>query len=156
MGTRKQPLYHRPHGLRPEHQRLVAPTPVEHAGGEDVAALEIRAELRLVDRKESNVEVARHGLDRRNPITRIGRLDLFLAGDQRDRIGAQPLRHLVVYLAREQPQRQPDDARGMSEHALDREMGLPGVGRPKHGRDASAARAGIAGALKREGDRHQS
>ena len=38
--------------------------------------------------------------------------------------------HLVVDLARQEPQRQPDHPRGMREHPLDREMGLAGIGGP--------------------------
>src|SRR5262249_58182881 len=71
------------------------------------------------------------------------RLDLLLAGDERDRIGTDPLGHLVVDLAREQPQRQPDDAGRMRGHALDGEMGLAGVGRTEHGGDAGPARASV-------------
>jgi hypothetical protein len=42
----------------------------------------------------------------------------------------------------------------MPEHALDREMGLAGIGRSKHGGDASAASAGVAIDRGREGDGH--
>src|SRR5205823_12024863 len=83
MRTRKQPLHHRPHWLRPEHQRLLAAATVKHAVGEDMAALEISGELHLVDGKERDIELARHRLNRANPITRVGRLDLFLTGDER-------------------------------------------------------------------------
>jgi hypothetical protein len=47
--ARQQPLDHRPHGRGAEQQRLLAAAPVEHAVGEDVAALEIGGELDLVD-----------------------------------------------------------------------------------------------------------
>ena len=46
---------------------------------------------------------------------------------------------LVVDLAGEQTQRQTDDADVMGEKALDGEMGLAGVGGPKHRCHASAA-----------------
>ena len=110
MRARQEPLHHRPDGLRAEHQRLLAAAPMQHAVGEDVAALEIGAELHLVDRKEGDIKVARHRLDGRDPIARAWRLDLLLAGHEGDRVGAQPLDDLVVDLAREQPQRQPGDA----------------------------------------------
>ena len=155
MRARQQPLDHRPHGLGAEHQRLLAAAPVEHAVGEDVAALEIGAELHLVDGEEGDVEVARHRLDGRHPEARIRRLDLLLAGDERDRLGAHARRNLVVDLARQQPQRQPDDAGGMAEHALDGEMGLAGIGRPEHGGDAGAAGAGIAIGRGGEGNGHR-
>ena len=67
MGAGQELLDHRPHGRGAEHQRLLAPAPVEHAVGEDMAALEIGAELDLVDGKKRDVEVARHGLDGRDP-----------------------------------------------------------------------------------------
>ena len=41
--------------------------PVQHAVGEDVAALEIGGELDFVDREESDVEIARHRLDGGDP-----------------------------------------------------------------------------------------
>ena len=88
-----------------------------------------------------HIEVARHGLDGRHPEARIGRLDLLLAGDQRDVLGADPLDDLVVDLARQQPQRQPDHAGRMRQHPLDGEMGLAGIGRTEHGGDAGAAQA---------------
>ena len=88
-------------------------------------------------------------------IARVRRLDLLLAGDERDRVRAGALRHLVVDLARQQPQRQPDDAGGMAEHALDGEMGLAGVGRTEHGGDAGAAGAVVAIARGGEGNGHR-
>ena len=155
MGAGKQTLDHRPHGLGAEHQRLLASAPIEHAVGEDVAAFEVGAELNLVDGEESNIEVARHRLDGRDPIARVRRLDLLLAGDERDRVRARPRCDLVVHLARQQPQRQPDDAGGMAEHALDGEMRLAGVGRPEHRRDAGAAGAEVAVGWRREGNGHR-
>ena len=54
-----------------------------------------------------------------------------------------PARHagddLVVDLARQEPERQPDDADIVGEHALDGEMGLAGIGRAEHGGDAAPA-----------------
>ena len=144
MRARQEPLDHRPHGLGAEHQCFLASAAIEHAVGEDMAAFEIGAELHLIDGEERDVEIARHRLDGRHPVTRMRRLDLLLAGDQRDCLGAYAGRNLVVDLARQQPQRQPDDAGGMAEHALDGEMGLAGIGRPEHGGDAGAAGAGIA------------
>ena len=104
----QEPLDDRPHGGRAEHQRLLAAAPVQHAVGEDVAALEIGGELDFVDGKERHVEIARHRLDGRDPEARVGRLDLLLAGDQRDRVGAHPFDRAVVDLARQEPQRQAD------------------------------------------------
>ena len=149
----EQFLDHRPHGGGAQHQSLLARAGIEHAVGEHVTALEIGAELHLVDRHEGDVEVARHGLDGRHPEARIGRLDLLLAGDQRHRFGADPVDAFVVDLARQQPQRQADHAARMRQHALDGEVGLAGVGRPEHGGDAGAAgtRTPVGGLGKREG-----
>ena len=142
-GAGQQPLDDRPHGGGAEHQRLLAPAPVQHAVGEDVAALEIGGELDFVDGEECDVEIARHRLDGRDPEARIGRLDLLLAGDERDRIGADPLDGAVIDLARQQPQRQPDHPGRMRQHPLDGEMGLPGIGRTEHGGDAGATGAQV-------------
>ena len=155
MGAGQEPFDHRPHGLRAEYQRLLASSAVEHAIGEDVAALEIGAELHLVNGQEGNVEVARHGLDGGDPIARARRLDLLLAGDEGDRICAHTRLDLVVDLARQEPQRQSDDAGGMTEHALDGEVRLAGIGRPEHRGDAGAAGAGIAVGWRGEGDGHR-
>ncbi len=87
----QQPLDDRPHGRGAEHQRLLAAAPVQHTIGEDVAALEIGGELDFIDGEEGDVEVARHRLDGRDPEARIRRLDLLFAGDQRHRVGADPL-----------------------------------------------------------------
>src|SRR3954471_12992996 len=43
----------------------------------------------------------------------------------------------------------------MAEHALDREMGLAGIGRPEHGGDTSTARACIAIGRRGERDGHR-
>src|SRR6185312_4148387 len=154
MRARQEFLDHRPHGRGAEHKRLLARAAIEDAVGEDVAALEINAKLDLVDREKSDIEIARHGFDGGDPIARIGRLDLLLAGDQRDGILARARGDLVVDLACEQPQRQTDDAGGMREHALDREMRFAGVGRPEHSGHAGAA--GLGGALRgrRETESH--
>ena len=100
-----------------------------------MAAIEIGAELDFVDRDEGDIEIARHRLDGRYPVARIRRLDFFFAGDERDP-SAPPDRNLIIDLAREQAQRQPDQAGGMRQHALDGEMGLTGIGRPEHSGNA--------------------
>ena len=154
-GAGQQPLHDRPHGGGAEHQRFLAAAPVQHAIGEDVAALEIGGELDFVDGEERDVEIARHRLDGGDPEARIRRLDLLLAGDQRHRVGADPLDRAVVDLARQQPQRQADHAGRMRQHPLDGEMGLAGIGRPEHGGDAGAAGAQITIGGRREGNRHR-
>ena len=118
--------------------------PMQHAIGEDMAAVEIGGEPNFVDSQKGDIEIARHRLDGGDPETRIRRLDLFLAGDQRHRVGADPLDAAAVDLAGQKPQRQADDAGRMREHPLDGEMGLARIGRPEHGSDAGAAGARIA------------
>ena len=154
MRARQQFLHHRPHRGSAQHQRLLARAGIEHAVGEHMAALEIGAELDLVDRQERHVEVARHGFDGGHPEARVRRLDLLLAGDQRDRVLADAVDHLVVDLARQQPQRQPDHAAGMRQHALDGEMGLAGIGGAQHGRDAGAAGSRCSVGLRGKSNSH--
>ena len=154
-GAGQQPLDDRPHGGGAEHQRLLAAAAVEHTVGEDVAALEIGGELDFIDGQKGDVEVARHRLDGGDPKPRIRRLDLFLAGDERHRVGADPLDGAVIDLAGQQPQRQADQARGMRQHPLDPQMGLSGIGRPQHGGDAGATGAQVTIGRRREGNRHQ-
>jgi hypothetical protein len=124
---------------------------VQNAIGEDVAAFEIGRDLDFVDGEKAHIKIARHRLDRRHPVARIFRLDLLFAGDERDRLDARTIRDLVVDLAREQPQRQADDAGRMPQHALDREMCLAGVGRPEDSGNARAGRAIIRERGRREG-----
>ena len=131
-----------------DEQRLLAAALVEQAVGEDVAAVEIGGELDLVDRDEGEVEVARHRLDGRDPVARPVRLDLLLAGDERDVVGAGLLDDPLVDLAREKPQRQADHAALVAEHALDGEMGLARVRRAEHGGDAAGAQLRGKGAAR--------
>ncbi len=135
------------HRLRAEQQRLGAAARVQQAVGEDVAALGIAGQLDLVDGEEVDVDVARHRLDGAHPIACPLRLDLLLAGDQRDLVGADPRGDLVVHLARQQAQRQSDHAAFVAEHALDGEVGLAGIGRAEHRRHMADARLEVAGHL---------
>ena len=79
-----------------------------------------------------------HRLDGGDEIASPRRLDALLAGDQRDRAGAALGGDPVVDLARQQAQRKADQAAAVGQHALDREVGLAGVGRPEHGEHARA------------------
>ena len=139
--ARQQPLDDRAHGGSAQQQRLVAAAAMQDAVGEDMPALEIGRDLDFIDGEKTHVEIARHRLDGRDPVARVLRLDLLLAGDERHAVDARPIRDLVVDLARQQPQRQADHAGGMPQHPLDRQMRLAGVGRPEHGGDAGAGRA---------------
>jgi hypothetical protein len=133
------------HGGGAEEQRLLAAAQIEDAVGEDVAALQIAGELYLVDGDEGGIGLARHRLDGRHPVARRGRQDLFLAGDERHLIGAGAGGHALVDFARQQPERQADQAALVPKHAFDGEMRLAGIGRPEHGRDVPGAPAPGAG-----------
>ena len=137
----QQPLDDRAHGGGTQQQRLVAAAPVQHAVGEDMPALQIGRDLDFIDRQKRHVEIPRHRLHGGNPVARLRRFDLLFAGDQRDVIDADATDDLVIDLARQQPQRQADHARGMRDHPLDRQMRLAGVGRPQHRGDAGAGSA---------------
>ncbi len=134
------------HGLerrRAEQHRLLAPAGVEQPVGEDVPALGIGGELRFVERDErAAAAVARHRLGGAQQVARAFGLDSLLAGDQRDVLVALERADLVVDLARQQPQREADRAARMAAQALDREMGLAGVGRAEHGAHAAVGFVG--------------
>ena len=144
VGAGQQPLDDRAHGGGAQQQRLVTAAPVQDAVSEDVPAFQIGRDLDFIDREKRHVEIPRHRLHGGDPVARLRRLDLLLAGDQRDAVDADLVDDLVVDLAREQPQRQADHAGGMRHHPLDREMGLAGVGRPEHRGNAGAGSAFIA------------
>ena len=127
------------HGLGAEQQRLVAPAHVQQPVGEDVAALGVGGQLHLVDGQEVDVGLARHRLDRAHVVARPLRLDLLLARDQGNGVGADPRNDLVVDLARQQAQRQADEPRLVAQHALDGQVRLARVGRPEHGRHVANA-----------------
>ena len=83
-------------------------------------AIKIRDHLDFVDGDETRCDLARHRLDRGNPETWVFRLDLFLAGDERNLFLADFRDNALVYLARQQPERQADHPGIMTEHPLDR------------------------------------
>ena len=122
-----------------DQQRLGPAAHVEQAIGEDVAAVAVGGELDLVDGHERRLEVARHRLHGRHPEAGAGRLDLLLAGDERDRLRADPVDDALVDLARQQAQRQADQPGVVADHAFDGEVGLAGVGGPEDGCDAAGA-----------------
>ena len=123
-----------------EQQRFLAAAQMQDAVGEDVAALEVAGELHLVDRHEGGIGLARHRLDRADRIFRAGRHDLLLAGDQRHLVRADLLADASIDLARQQPERQADDAALMRHHAFDGEMRLAGVGRTEDRRHVTSGK----------------
>ncbi len=131
--TGNQLLDQRLHRAGPDQQRLLAPALVEQVIGEDMAAIEIGGELHLVDGDKGEIEIPRHRLRRADPVARLARFDLLLAGDERHRIGPDAIDHALVDFARQQTQRQADHPGGMGQHALYGEMGLARIGRPQNG-----------------------
>ena len=109
-----------------------AAAPMQDAIGEDVPAFQVSRDLDFIDRQERHVEIPGHRFHGGNPEPCFRRFDLFFAGNQRNRVHTGAIDDLVIDLACQQTQRQTDHARGMGEHPLDRQMGLAGVGGPKH------------------------
>ncbi len=144
-----QRLDHRPQRLRPQEHRLLAPARAQQPVGEDVAALRIGAELRLVQRQERHVPVERHALGGAQDIARARRPDLLLAGDQRHLVRALDRHHPVVHLARQQAQREADDAAGMAAQPLDRQVRLARVGRAEDRGDGGFHDANIGAEARR-------
>ena len=70
-GARQQLLEDGAHGGGAQQHRLVAAAAGHHAVGEDVATLEIGAELHLVDGEEGHVDVGWHGLDGADPVAAL-------------------------------------------------------------------------------------
>ena len=126
------------HGGGTEQQRFLAAAQMQDAIGEDVAAFEVAGKLHLVDGDEGGVGLARHRLDGTDRIFRAGRLDFFLAGDQRHLVGANLFADAGVDFAGQKAERQADDTALMCHHALDGEMGLAGVGWPQHSSHVAA------------------
>ena len=92
------------HGGSAQKHGFLAAAPVQNAVGEDVAALEIGAELNLVDGEERHLDVGRHGLDGCHPIARGGGDDFFLAGDEGHGVIAGFQRHPVIDFPGQKPE----------------------------------------------------
>ena len=131
----QQLLEYGAHGARTQQHRLVTAAAVDDAVGEDVAALEVSAELHLVDGEEGHLDVGWHRLDGADPVARLDGNDLFLTRHQRHGGIACAGPHLVINLTRKKPEREADHAAAVPQHALHREVGLAGVGGAKHGSD---------------------
>ena len=122
----------------PSSSVSLAAARMEQPVGEDVAALAVGGELDLVDGDEIGLE-RRAASPRRCRHSSAGEGGLIFSSPVISATLAAPMRadDLVVDLARQQPERQADDADVMRQHALDGEMGLAGIGRPEHGGDAA-------------------
>ena len=126
---------------------------MQQAVGEDMAAIGVGAELDFVHRDELGGAVERHGFDGTGIPFSVRRDDLLLAGNQRDVARALGGDHTVVVLAREEAQRKPDDAGGVRQQALHRQMRLARVGGAenrlhpgcvtRHGKDVWSGGAGL-------------
>ncbi len=112
---------------------------MEQPVGEDMAALGVGGELNFVDGDEVGLQLARHRFHGADIEAGTRRLDLLFARNQRNLARAHLGDHLLVDLAREEPQGQADHADIVGEHALDGEMGLARVGRAQHGGNAPPA-----------------
>ncbi len=118
-------------GRRAHEHGLLKPARIQQALGEDVATLGIAGELDFIDREELGGDVQGHALDGANPVGgRLGH-DLLFAGQKRHLLRAAFHHQLVIDLARQKAQRKAHDARLVGQHALDRVVGLAGVGRPQ-------------------------
>ena len=103
--------------------------------GEDVTALVVGRELHFVHGYEIHLARERHGLGGAHPIVRTARHPLFFPRDQRDAVLTDAQADAVVHLARQQPQRQPQHAAFVLQHALHGAVRLAGIGRAEQ-RDA--------------------
>ena len=140
-GMRHQRLEQRADGLRAEKNSLGPAARMQQPVGEDMAAIGIGAELDFIDRDEFDITVQRHGFHRAGEPAGVRRDDLLLAGDQRDLTGALARHHAVVILARQQAEREANDAGGMGEQPLHGQMRLARIGRSKHGADRVVGQA---------------
>ena len=120
-------------GRRAHQHRFGRSARVQEPVGEHVAAFRVGAKLDLVDGEKFDLAVERHRLDRADEIARPKGTIFSSPVISATVIRAARLDHPVVDLARQQPQGQADHARGMPQHALDRQMRLARVGRAQNG-----------------------
>ena len=137
LHARQQLLQQRAHRVRAKEDRLRAAPRVQEPVREHMAAIRVLCELDLVHRNKLGPHVHGHRFHRRHPVRgRLGH-DLFLARDQRHAVvplhGGDPL----IDLARQQPQRQADDAALVGHHPLDGVVGLAGIRGAENGRHAA-------------------
>ena len=111
LGVGEQLADDRAERVGAKDERFLAAARAKHAVGEDVAALGVGAELRLVDRGEGELLVDRHRFGGGQEIARGRRRDPLLAGQQRDLFLALERDDAVIDLARQQTQREADDPR---------------------------------------------
>ena len=140
----QQSLQDPAHGPGAKQKGLLAPAKMHDAVGEDMAAFQISSELNFVDGNKGSLRLARHRLDRADGKTGARRRDLLFTSDQGDGGRTHLLDHPGIDLARQKPQRQPDDTAAMGHHPFDGVVGLAGIGRAEHrGHAASAEHHGL-------------
>ena len=135
MCFRQQTLDHRPHRLGPQKHRFITTTRMQQAVRENMTAIGIGAKLDFIDREKFNLNAKRHRFHRANIIARIGGQDFLFPRDQRHCARAPLRNHPVVNFARQQPQRQSDDAACIAKHPLNGQMRFAGICGPQHGGD---------------------
>lgn len=107
MHAGQEPLDQRLRRAGPHQHSLVLAALVEHRIGEDMAPIGIGNELNLIDRDETHLKVAWHGLDGRDPVARMFRLDLLLTRDECHGMNAGTLDKPVIDFAGEKPKGRP-------------------------------------------------
>ena len=100
-----------------------------------MTALGVRTELNFINCQEINQPGHRHRFDGAEKIA-CGRWDnLFLTRDQRDVAWADKAYHTVIIFTRQQAQRKAHHAGPVTQHAFNREIGFPGIGRAQNSRN---------------------
>lgn len=105
------------------------PPCVEPPIGKHVTALRVGRQLHFVHSQEIDLTLERHRLNGTNPVARIRRNALLLAGHERYRTLAGADGELVVNLASEKAKRETNHPRSMRQQSLNGSMGLTGVSR---------------------------
>ena len=95
-----------------------------------MAAFGIGAELDFVDGQEVDLTIEWHRLDSADKPARSRRHDFLFAGDQSNRSAALQRHDPVVVLTRQQSQWETNHAAGVTEHPINRQIRLAGVGGP--------------------------
>jgi len=130
-----QRAHHRAQGLGTKDHRFLAPAHIEHPVGEDMPALGVRTQLRLIECGKGHIAFPWHRFCRAQQPACAGWHDLFLARDQADFLWPLDRDHAVINLASEQTQRETDHSAGMATQSLNGEMRLARIRRAEHGFD---------------------
>jgi hypothetical protein len=138
VDARHELLDQRLHRAGADQHGLLAAAPIEQPVGEDMAAVEVGGELDLVDRDE--IDGRSRGIASTVQTQKRGRSGLIFSSPVTSAtLWPDFLDDTAVDLARQQAQRQADHAGRVRDHPLDGEMGLAGIGRSEHRRDAASA-----------------